>query len=207
VDARNHVGAEELVEYLDQKDLLRHVKFYTSPVHAWGNDAHHGALDHRSYAAFEIDILGRLMAKGADVRILPTARKKIVCMSLKRDAELVDSYGNVYNCSEISQVAAYADVKLYKLDELANTSAPLLSERPFADWNDAILRHETPCGQCQILPICGGACPKLWREGISPCPAMKENIGQRLVLQLSALHRKGMLNLSPVRENQITAES
>jgi uncharacterized protein len=204
VDARNHAGAEELVEELAARGLLPHVKFYTSPIHSWGNTAHHGALDHRTYAAFEIDILRRLMDKGARVRLVPSARKKIVCMSLKRDAELVDAYGDVYNCSEVSQVAAYAEVKMYKLDRLGSTGAPLVDQRPFSDWNDGILQHETPCGQCSILPICGGSCPKLWREGISPCPAMKENFGARLVLQLAQMNR--VKPLAPaVREQAVPA--
>lgn len=194
VDARNHVGAEELVDELAARGLLAHVTFYISPIHSWGNTAHHGALDQRTYAAFEIDILRRLMDNKARVQLVPAGRKKIVCMSLKRDAELVDAYGDVYNCSEVSQVAAYAEVRMYKLDRLGSTGAPLLAQRPFSDWNDAILAHETPCGACSILPICGGACPKLWREGISPCPAMKENLGARLVLQLVQLNRTSALS-------------
>lgn len=189
VDARNHVGAEELVDELATRGLLQHVTFYISPIHSWGNTAHLGALDQRTYAHFEIDILRRLMDRKVHVQLVPAGRKKIVCMSLKRDAELVDAYGDVYNCSEVSQVAAYAEVKMYKLDPLGSAQTPLLGKRPFSDWNDAILTHETPCGQCSILPICGGACPKLWREGLSPCPALKENLADRLVLQLAQLNR------------------
>jgi uncharacterized protein len=31
-----------------------------------------------------------------------------------------------------------------------------------------------------MLPVCGGSCPKLWREGYVPCPSFKYNWEDRL---------------------------
>jgi uncharacterized protein len=194
VDSRNHASTTELIDFLEAQGVLDKVNFYTAPVHSWGNDAHREALNQQSYADFEIDVFSRLLGKKIEISVLPEKAQKIVCMSLQKDAELIDSFGDVYNCSEISQVAAYKEVKIYKLDHLDNQGAPLLSERPFSHWNDDIRIGKVPCHHCRILPICGGACPKLWGEGISPCPPIKENIEQRLILQMVTLKQKGMLN-------------
>ncbi|RME86744.1 MAG: SPASM domain-containing protein, partial [Planctomycetota bacterium] len=39
-----------------------------------------------------------------------------------------------------------------------------------------------PCKSCLFLPVCGGACPKLWKEGSCPCPSFKFNMKERLML-------------------------
>ena len=39
-----------------------------------------------------------------------------------------------------------------------------------------------PYLNCNILPVCGGGCPKSWKEGFIPCPAFKNNIGEYLLL-------------------------
>ena len=36
--------------------------------------------------------------------------------------------------------------------------------------------------ECQLLPVCGGGCLKAWYEGISPCPSLKFNLRERLLL-------------------------
>lgn len=33
-----------------------------------------------------------------------------------------------------------------------------------------------------MLSVCGGGCPKAWREGNPPCPPAKSNIEDRLAL-------------------------
>lgn len=193
VDARNHTGTTELIDMLEAKGILGKVSFYTAAVHSWGNAAHLGALSQRSYADFELDVLAKLIGKTRNVGLLPTKANSIVCMSLQNDAELIDTFGDIYNCSEISQVAAYKEVTIYKIDELKNQGPPLLAERPFANWNDDIASGKVPCHDCRILPVCGGACPKLWNEGISPCPPIKENIEKRLILQMLNLKHRGLL--------------
>jgi len=198
VDGRNHEGTRALLEQLQQADLLRHFHFYTAPVHSWGNDAHLASLGQQQYAAFELELLGRLIDTGRAPSLLPQALKPVVCMSVKQEAELVDSYGQSYNCTEISQVPAYKEVRFYRLGKVqpsaaAAATAPAPAPRPFADWNDRILAGEVPCHNCRILPICGGKCPKLWTEGISPCPPIKHNLEERLLLEMVRLQRRGQL--------------
>jgi uncharacterized protein len=58
--------------------------------------------------------------------------------------------------------------------------------------------HEVQCGRCPILPICGGSCPKLWREGHIPCPSIKFNFQERLEI---AAGRLGFQRLDPTAPN------
>ena len=63
----------------------------------------------------------------------------------------------------------------------------------FDDWFDQVGRGQTPCASCPLLPVCGGACPKLWRQGQVPCPSMKFNWPQRLDL---AAAKRGFVTVS-----------
>ena len=68
---------------------------------------------------------------------------------------------------------------------LTSRTLDAVSLRPageFDDWYDAMAAGETGCRECAILPLCGGACPKLWREGSPPCPPLRDNVRQRLDL-------------------------
>ncbi len=193
VDTRNHEGTLALVEVLREHDLLRHFRFYTAPVHSWGNDAHLGSLSQQRYAEFELELMARLIEAGQAPSLLPKALKPIVCMSVREEAELIDPYGEAFNCTEISQVPAYKEVRFYRLDDVRQPPAPVARPRPFADWNDRIQAGEVPCHSCRILPICGGKCPKHWTDGISPCPSIKHNIESRLTLEMVRLNRQGRL--------------
>lgn len=43
----------------------------------------------------------------------------------------------------------------------------------------------TPCHGCHLLPVCGGASAAQWRNGApSPCPSIRHNLEQRLLLQV-----------------------
>jgi uncharacterized protein len=50
------------------------------------------------------------------------------------------------------------------------------------NFNERVLKKEFDCATCPMLPVCGGACPKSWLEGMAPCPSTKHNIQQRLLL-------------------------
>ena len=135
----------------------------------------------------------KLHQLGFNLGLLPNTPKSSVCMALSKDHELIDAFGNVFNCTEISYVPAYKDSKEYVIDELGSSNdKPLLTERPFSNWNKDILNKKFQCAGCPILPICGGACPKAWYEGNCPCPSMKFNLKERLVLYFIKYKEKYM---------------
>lgn len=182
VDESNYRSAFDLIELLDSEKILNKIAFYTAPIHSWGNDAHLNSLSHLDYSKFQIEEYLLLLKKNKTIGILPTKKTNIVCVSLQQNAEVFDADGNIYNCTEISQVDLYKDVQALKIGKLSDAAFSSV-ERPFSSWNDDILNGEVPCTTCRILPICGGACPKLWKEGISPCPPIKYNIEDRLLLE------------------------
>jgi uncharacterized protein len=182
VDQSNYQSTFDLIDLLEKENILNNISFYTAPIHSWGNDAHLKSLSIDDYSKFQIEEFITLMNKGNKFAILPGKKTHIVCTSLKENAEVFDAYGDVYNCTEISQVPAYENDDSFKLAKLYDDSYTN-KKRPYSEWNDEVLAKDFPCGDCRILPICGGACPKLWKENISPCPPIKHNIEERLLLE------------------------
>lgn len=197
VDKSNYEEVPLLIELLKTQGILDHAFFYTAAIHSWGNDAHLGSMSQDEYADFQIDTYIKLRELGQIDQTLPTQRKKQVCISTSDHGEVFDASGDVFDCTEVSLVPAYKDLDKYKVGKLYDESFTQPS-RTFSSWNDDILKGEVPCTKCEILPICGGACPKLWKEGISPCPAIKHNIRNRMILDFSA-------TMKILKENNIEA--
>lgn len=59
---------------------------------------------------------------------------------------------------------------------------PVRPAGQFDDWHDAVAAGEIPCRRCLFFPVCGGACPKQWRDGTVPCPPFKYAVQQRMEL-------------------------
>lgn len=191
VDASNYKSTFSLIDLLHKENILQNVSFYTAPIHSWGNDAHLKSLSLDAYAKFQIEVFMALLEKDHEFTLVPGKKTHVVCTSLKENAEVFDAYGDVYNCTEISQVPAYKDDDSYKVAKLKDSSYSN-SVRPYEEWNDEVLNGDFPCANCRILPICGGACPKLWKEDISPCPPIKYNIEERMLLEFykKKIHKK-----------------
>ena len=199
VDSRNREGVIPLLRKLAADGLhTRLHRCYVAPVHSWGNDADRLTGDAEEFAALQIEWFVEMARLGFPLDLIP-GRVQITCMVQKPKSELVDAYGHLFNCTEVSQVPAYEvrvagkaghrnTFSLGSLEKPPAADAP----QPFADFFDRARRGEVPCGTCRMLPVCGGACPKLWQEGKVPCPTAKHNIEQRLVLHhLSSLGKIG----------------
>jgi len=184
VDRSNYQEVPELIDLLKSERILENVFFYTAAIHSWGNDAHLMSLSQQEYADFQIDTFLKLQEAGQIDQALPTERKKIVCISTMDDGEVFDASGDVYDCTEVSLVPAYKNVDKYKVAKFYDENYKS-EKRTFSSWNSDISNGEVPCTKCEILPVCGGSCPKLWKEGISPCPPIKFNIKDRMILDFS----------------------
>ncbi len=197
VDQHNADTVGALARALVSAELADKVSFYTSPVYSWGNDAHRGALSPVDYARQEMEWLALQMRLGFSVGLVPP-RRKIVCMSVQRDAEVVDAHGTTFNCTEVPYVPAYGDPSVYALTFHRSGGAPSVAaahHEPLAlrNFNEAVLAGtQTDCAECRMLPVCGGQCPKAWQEGHAPCPPAKYNMPERLNL-LFALHHEHAL--------------
>lgn len=182
-DERNVDGVVPLIELLAFHKLQGKINFYIAPVYSWGNEAHL-LTPKNDFASHEIDWLIAMKENGFPIFPLP-GRNNVVCTSVMPNDEVVDSYGNVYNCTEVPLVPIYNDIKKYQTGHVFDEFDPMLpNEKPFLDWNDRIADKDEKlwCWNCKILPNCGGRCPKNWIENIPPCPVMKFNMEDRMAL-------------------------
>jgi uncharacterized protein len=187
VDNQNEHAVADLIADLSCFGLTApQVYLQTMPVHSWGNDVSAVELEGRRYAATEAGWLRLAHALGVGLTALPTVTKTRTCAATSPSVEIVDSAGRVYSCSEHPLVPGVRDTGvLATLDDLAGSA-----RRPagsFDDWYDQVGDGHQQCGRCPILPVCGGSCPKLWREGHIPCPSVKFNWEQRM--EIAALKR------------------
>ncbi|WBB98452.1 MULTISPECIES: radical SAM protein [unclassified Solwaraspora] len=158
------------------------IRFYPAPVHSWGNDVSEVRLRQQQAAETELRWYTAYLAAGLHCRLLPTHPVRVVCTAVSRHSEVIAPDGRIYSCTEQPLVPGFTEQHLDTVDR-----APVDQLRPtgqFDDWYTGLRAGETGCQGCPILPVCGGACPKLWREGIAPCPPMKENLAGRIDLSV-----------------------
>jgi uncharacterized protein len=180
VDRRNADGVSPLLQALADAGLQERITFYTASVYSWGNDAYKLSLPPEEYARYEVAWLAEMLLLGFAPSLVPN-RKRVVCLATLPRGELVDAYGNLFNCTEVSYVPAYGVPNRYSLGTLKDGVAAERREL-LRDFNSRVARGEYPCLSCRLLPVCGGACPKKWLEGFEPCPSAKRNIKERLLL-------------------------
>jgi uncharacterized protein len=136
---------------------------YPAAVHPWGNDVTAVALTGRQMSAAELAWFHAYRRHGLRFPLLPSRPVRVVCTATSRHSEVVAPDARVYSCTEQPLVPGLDDADLGRVGDL-DPGEP----RPpgsFDDWYDTVAAGETPCRDCVILPLCGGACPKLWREG------------------------------------------
>ncbi len=181
VDLDNVAGVSPLIQLLASHNLQRKIsRFYPIGIYSWGNDAHLNSLTKEDFAQMEIDWMLELVELGFPISVLPS-RVKQVCMAVTRDSDMYDSFGHIYNCTELSYVPVYENTD-YILGNVKTDGIDQTKPRAFSDWNNDILEDKYDCHTCKMLPVCGGGCPKQWVEGQRACPTPKFNIKERLQL-------------------------
>ena len=187
VDATNASFVPELINLIASSELASRARLYFSPVYAWGNDADKVALDAKDYAEQEVAWMAMQIARGMPVQLVPS-RREIVCVAVQADARVVDAYGSEYTCTEVPYVPTYGTPNMYETGTVGVTlrnSKPPQEPLPFQSFNEEIARGAVGCTSCELLPICGGACPKSWHDGRVPCPSHKFNLPDRLLLEVA----------------------
>jgi uncharacterized protein len=162
------------------------VELHLMPVHSWGNDVSAVELEARRYAKQEMEWIRLAQPLGLTIKLLPSATKRTTCQATTVYGEIIDSAGQIYSCSEHPLVPGARDTGIVaRVTDLAGSAA-----RPrgaFDDWYDQVGDGKQQCGRCPLLPVCGGSCPKLWREDHLPCPSMKFNWDDRVDLAAQRL--------------------
>jgi len=206
VDKRNIDGVIPLIRFLHKHQLLARLdRLYFAPVRPWGNDVSDVALPTEEFASRQIVWFAEMARLGSPAPLIPQ-RTRIVCMTFKPEAELIDAHGERYNCTEVSYVPSYSsgtdvwdrfpsfrDTTLGQISRSSGENVFSLGHidgsrdyppaaTALKDFYTRVKNYEYPCRSCNMLPTCGGACPKSWLEGGVPCPPEKFNITQRLQL-------------------------
>jgi uncharacterized protein len=187
VDVENESSVPDLIA-----ELARHglgdprVQLRLAPVHSWGNDVSAVELEAHKYATREAEWLRLADSLGVRFMLFPVATKASTCIATTRSGELLDPDGGVYSCSEHPLVPRDRETGLIAtVDNLVAAQ-----QRPagaFDSWYDEVQQGGWPCAKCAFLPVCGGGCPKLWREGALPCPSFKFNWPDRLDMAATRL--------------------
>lgn len=190
VDEGNWPGVSTLIRMLADAGLQKKINCYFAPIHSWGNDAHKKALSAEEYATLEVGWHAELLLAGFSSNLLPD-RKRVVCLAVQRDGLLVDAKGTLFHCTEAPYVPGYGEPTQMAIGSVESGEE---GERrqPLASFNDDVLKGKYDCSSCAMLPVCGGACPKLWKEGIAPCPSTLQNMPQRLLLTLAEKRRSSI---------------
>jgi len=178
VSRRNVDGVTPLLQAIAREGIQGRVGFYVAPIHAWGNEADEDAVAADEFANLEIGWMVQMAELGFSVSAVPS-RKPVVCLAAMPDGELTDAYGNLFKCTEVSYLEAYDERHEYALGSLESPRFADHRTRAHA-WGEEIAARAYPCAECEMLPVCGGGCPKLWHEGKVPCPTAKHNIRERL---------------------------
>lgn len=194
VDDENREGVIPLIHKLHQDGLHKKIAyFYVAPVHSWGNEAHLRLKSIEEFAEWEFSILVELLKLGFKTSLFPD-RKKQLCLATSKMGYLIDPQGDVFGCTEISLVPSYeVDGKnSHKIGSIhAKETTSIQNTNPFNNFFDEVSDGNFNCRECQLLPLCGGRCPKEWFEGRPACPSLKFNIHERLILNF--MYSKGYL--------------
>jgi len=195
IDERNKEGISPLIKKISQDNFQKKISIYFAQIHSWGNDAHKLAADKKNFSAWEIEWFLEMESHGFKVNYLHP-RKKQVCMAMNPMSELIDPNGGIFGCTEVSLVPSYENngINLHQLGSVSTVTLDL-KQNNFSNFYEENEIKNFSCSKCEILPICGGACPKEWKEGRIPCPPIKFNIKDRMLLYyIKAQSEKEYLN-------------
>lgn len=161
-------------------DDPRRFLYEISPIHSWGNDISAIALPTPEAARREIEWMELMEELGLPYGLLPGKPATQTCVATDLRAEVIDSSGGLYSCTE------YPLTPQAGADLLGNIlSEPPATRRPrgrFDGWDEAVAKGGLPCSTCELRTVCRGACPKQWSEGTVPCPTLKLNFDDRLAI-------------------------
>lgn len=189
VDKDNQSDVIPLIDRLANESFNKRLNsLYFAPVHSWGNDAHLNSSSLEHFASLQVVWFIHMVKRGFKVNLMPT-RVYSPCMVFKPNSELIDAYGDLFNCTEVSYVKRYEKLdesgRLHNIYSIGNIDTKTVekSKYPFVNFFRDITSKGFSCEDCNILPVCGGKCPKQWYEGIPPCPPEKRNMEQRIAIQ------------------------
>ncbi len=179
VDQHNCEGIIPFIDLIANLKFQNKIKrFDIAPIHAWGNDAHLRSIPAQDFANLKIDFYIKLLELGFIDHVSLPKRVRVTCQAVTSDARYMTANGNLYDCSELPLIPEVEES--HKVGHIKDFVKD--THRNYADWNKDVYNKEVPCATCRVFPVCGGGCPKSWKEGHIPCPDFKYNIDDLIVL-------------------------
>ena len=184
VDKTNEHEVCPLIDRLAESKLhLKNVNIDFAALVNWGDVqcADEEGLDPSNFAQKEIDWILYCLKKGFKLTTTLPPRTPSPCMVVNPDAEVYDTDGNIYPCYEFPYTPKYEEDK-YKIGNLLNEVQVSNENAITRNWYSDIKTNISTCKNCNLFPVCGGGCPKMWYNGEKGCPSFKQNIEDRLFL-------------------------
>ncbi len=194
-DNRNKDGILPLLEKIRSDGIQDKLFIYFAQIHSWGNNAHNLAAEKNEFASWELDWFTYMLNNEFNIRLIP-GRTKNLCMAVNQHSELVDPFGDVFSCTETSLVQAYKNSDDKNIYRLGNIKEKIDETKRiiFSDFYDENEFNKYPCFSCNMLPVCGGGCPKSWKDGLQACPNEKFNMPERLMLYYANIKQRSLSN-------------
>ncbi len=160
--------------FVDPRKFL----YELAPVHSWGNDLSSTALSTEEAAVAEIQWMEEMERLGLPYGLLPGEAVISTCVATDRRSEVIGPDGTLFSCTETPLTEQAPKDAIGSVTDLQ-----LSISRPagqYDRWASALQDERLPCSTCELRPVCGGACPKLWSEGVVACPTTKLNFDERV---------------------------
>lgn len=101
ITTANACSITHFIDDLAQRHLNNtHFILQLIPVYNWGHENTQIQLDNTSLDCNMRQWIEQAIANGIQINILPTAKKDFVCVATNRQAEVIDSRGFLYSCTE-----------------------------------------------------------------------------------------------------------
>lgn len=174
VDSHSIEFVDDFLEFLAKHEWVKKMTIYFAPVHSWGNDAHKRISEMKKLSEDLLNAKLKAMAMGLSVDGFLPNRTFKACIAMDKSSLVIDPSLQTYTCTEIPLVNSY------KNHETSSGRIDQYNRRDYSHFYTEILEKKWPCTSCPLLPSCGGACPKSWKEGHPACPPIKLTMDKTL---------------------------
>lgn len=183
IDKDNYLKVNDLIDYFAENNLQdKRVGLDFVGVVNWGdNMANENSLTDKEFANKRVDWILYAMKKGFKFGDILPNRIAGPCMVVKENAEVYDAFGNIYPCYEFPYTPKYEkpEYKIGHLDTIDIMNNPNAITKK---WYEDIKTDISTCKTCNLFPVCGGGCPKMWYNEEKACPSFKSNFEDLLLL-------------------------
>jgi uncharacterized protein len=177
IDKTNGDNVTRLIDLLAQYGFHdKGVAFEFSPVENWGgNNAAKNSYSPKDFGNLEIDWILHSIKKGFKYKTVLPSLNPIVCQVVDKESEVFDADGNIYPCYEFPYTPKYENYN-YKIGNIMFPEESFNNNAITRNCNTDIEKGISFCPTCNLFPVCGGGCPKIWYNNEVACPSLKTNI-------------------------------